>query len=126
MKGVSRPSLLDAGAGAGAGRRYEVIRLQTRPQTRTLAHCQPQPRPHVTTRPLNGDQMSASRVGEANMTVPAFLIHGASGQNLRYPAPAPAQAEPADVNTWKVRLCQLAGGRLGTDQARLYGWLYCV
>ena len=60
VKGVSRPSLLDAGAGAGAGRRYEVIRLQTRPQTRTLAHCQPQPRPHVTTRPLNGDQMSAS------------------------------------------------------------------
>ena len=56
------------------------------------------------------------------MTGTAFLIHGASGQNLRYPAPAPAQAEPADVNTWKVRLCQLAG----TVQARLYGWLYCV
>ena len=60
------------------------------------------------------------------MTVTAFLIHGASGQNLSYPAPAPATAEPADVNTWKVRLCQLAGGRLGTEQARLYGWLYRV
>ena len=60
------------------------------------------------------------------MTVTAFLIHGASGQNLSYPAPAPATAEPADVNTWKVRLCQLAGGRLGTEQARLYGWLGCI
>ena len=57
------------------------------------------------------------------MTVTAFLIHGASGQNLSCPASAAVQAEPADVNTWKVRLCQLAGGRLGTEQARLYGWL---
>ena len=60
------------------------------------------------------------------MTVTAFLIHGASGQNLSCPASAPATAEPADVNTWKVRLCQLAGGRLGTEQARLYGWLGCI